>query len=350
MNKTITHLGKTFITKFYDPTSLTDEECEQIRHDYFKKPDISEVIKELEGIHSGKLFKKMITRYYVWDLMAKVRIHYNKWTLEESFACNDIIRFFHAKSKSNDKVYSVSAPYMRNIEKVTSLGARSVTGQVPNYPLKSVKEILTKYNINDNYYDYSCGWGARMLGSLATNINYYGTDPNYLLTERLCELSDLYKRVNNRNTVTDIHAHGSEVFVPEWENTMGIAFSSPPYFALEDYGIGDQSVSEGITYDDWLNGYWKGTVQNIHKYLIDEGAFLVNINDYDKFPLVADTRRIAEENGFVMVDTEQLVNAKRVNDSGNLNDNDEDIMVFRKKGFEHIKVPDRTTFSALFDF
>jgi hypothetical protein len=350
MYKTITHLGKSLKTQHYNPTSLSDEDCEKIRNDYFKKPNISKVITELKGIHRGKLAKKNITRYYVWDIMAKVRIHYNKWTVEEAFDCNDVIRVFHDKVQRNPKLFRISDSLDDNIEKALSLGGKGIASQVPNYPLSSVKEILTKYNINDNYYDYSCGWGVRMLGSLATNVNYYGTDPNYLLTEQLVEMGELYKMANKITTGMNIRTQGSEVFIPEWVNTMGIAFSSPPYFGLEDYGVGDQSVKEGVTYDDWLNGYWRWTVENIHKYLIDEGVFLVNINDYANFELVADTRRIAEENGFVMVDTEILVNITRVSNTDTAAHNDEDIMVFRKKGFENVELPDRTVCNSLFDW
>ena len=111
-----------------------------------------------------------------------------------------------------------------------------------------------------------------------------------------------------------------------------MAFSSPPYFNLEDYKVGNQSWKEGLSYQEWLDGYMTQTIKNIHTYLIDDGYFLMNINNFKEFDLVRDVRTIAENNGFTYVTTETLNNIKRCNMFGDLNDNSEGIMVFRKKG------------------
>ena len=58
----------------------------------------------------------------------------------------------------------------------------------------------------------------------------------------------------------------------------------------------------------------------------------MNINNFKEFDLVRDVRTIAENNGFTYVTTETLNNIKRCNMFGDLNDNSEGIMVFRKKG------------------
>ena len=59
----------------------------------------------------------------------------------------------------------------------------------PNYPINNIDYILSKYNVNNNWYDYSCGWGARLTGALKNKVNYFGTDPNYLLVDRLKQLA-----------------------------------------------------------------------------------------------------------------------------------------------------------------
>lgn len=58
-----------------------------------------------------------------------------------------------------------------------------------NYPINNIDYILSKYNVNNNWYDYSCGWGARLTGALKNKVNYFGTDPNYLLVDRLKQLA-----------------------------------------------------------------------------------------------------------------------------------------------------------------
>jgi len=104
--------------------------------------------------------------------------------------------------------------------------------------MATARNIIKKYNINDNWYDFSCGWGVRLLCAMSEKVNYFGTDPNYLLTDQLNLLVSDYKANIGLTTLTDIRTQGSQEFIPEWENTMGLAFSSPPYFDLEDYVVG----------------------------------------------------------------------------------------------------------------
>ena len=169
-----------------------------------------------------------------------------------------------------------------------------------------------------------------MLGALRNRVNYFGTDPNYLLTDRLNTLSKDYKQINNVDTITDIRTQGSEEFIPAWENRMGVAFSSPPYFGLEDYKVGNQSYKNNTTYQEWKDTYLTNTIKNIYRYLINDGTLLININNYKNFDLVEDTKKICEENGFKLVDTLKLDNIKRVKSTQGFNDNSEGIFVFKK--------------------
>jgi len=102
-----------------------------------------------------------------------------------------------------------------------AIGSGRTCLKVSNYPLSSVRHILDNYNVNNNYYDYSCGWGVRMLGSLAEGVNYFGTDPNFVLTERLTTMGSLYNKYITPSQF-DIRTQGSEIFIPEWENKMGL--------------------------------------------------------------------------------------------------------------------------------
>ena len=229
----------------------------------------------------------------------------------------------------------------KKIETAFRLCGFKTASKPSNFPLKTVDQILAEYNVNDNYYDFSCGWGTRLLGALKNRINYYGTDPNYILCERLRQMGNDYKTACNTDTVVDIKSQGSEIFIPELENKIGLAFSSPPYYNLEDYRIGNQSWSEGVSYEDWKDGYLRDTISNIYKYLIDDGYFAININNFNKYndyDLVGDTVKIAQELGFELEDIHTLKNIKRCHghvqwDKGECgwNDNDEKIFVFKKK-------------------
>lgn len=195
-----------------------------------------------------------------------------------------------------------------------------------NFPLRAAYDIIKKYNINNNYYDFSCGWGSRLLGGLKVGVNYYGTDPNYLLVDRLNDLASQYKEcleafannkpsnhthLNELGKITDIRSVGSEVFISEWENMMGLAFSSPPYFMLEDYKVGNQSYKPGTSYESWKTGYLNYTIKNIYKYLISGGYFVINVKNFDKYDLVDDVKSIAYDNGFEYLESFTLKNISR---------------------------------------
>ena len=76
--------------------------------------------------------------------------------------------------------------------------------------------------------------------------------------------------------------------------------------------------------------YLKPTFENIYKYLIDDGYFLLNINNFDKFKLAEDSIKIAQEVGFHLIGYHTLENIKRCKSSGGFNDNSEKIFVFNK--------------------
>lgn len=330
----ISYLGKVYNTNIHK--DLTDEEYESVKKEYYTKPDFKDVQSQFIKIDNGGVKSNLVTNYYVKDLMAKVRVYFNNWTIEEALNYKPLIEFFAGKSSDNKKVYPDTMSLGSKVETAFRLCGFKTASKPSNFPIKTVDEILSQYNVNGNYYDYSCGWGSRLLSSLKNNVNYYGTDPNYILCDRLNSMAADYKDTCKKEVQVDIRSHGSEIFIPEWENTIGVAFSSPPYYNLEDYQIGEQSYKAGVTYESWLNNYMKPTIENIKKYLIKDGFFIINIKNFDKYKLVEDVVTIAEEAGFQIVNVHTLKNIKRChghvswNGECGWNDNDERIIVFKK--------------------
>ena len=351
MKYTISYKGKVLVTEHHK--DLTDDKFCELRKAYYEKPNIEDVKNQMLSIWAGGTKNNLITAYYVKDLMVKTHIYYDKWTVEDVFEYKPLLEWAWGKIHKNRKLFPESNSDITNLEKVLQLGGKGVATKPTNFPIKTVDYVLQNYNINNNWYDFSCGWGARLTGALKHRVNYFGTDPNYVLVERLQSLAQTYKETTFSGGAVDIRAHGSEQFVPEWENRMGLAFSSPPYFLLEDYKVGNQSYKPGMLYSDWISSYLEPTLHNIHRYLIDTGILIVNINDFDVYNLTEDTVRTAERCGFEFVDKITLENISRVNgtmsDDGraNLNDNNETMFVFRKAGSE-VDVSRRNT-QALFE-
>ena len=71
-------------------------------------------------------------------------------------------------------------------------------------------------------------------------------------------------------------------------------------------------------------------IDNIYKYIIANGYFLLNINNFEKFNLVGDSIKIAKEVGFILVGEHKLKNIKRCKSTSGFNDNSEKILIFKK--------------------
>jgi hypothetical protein len=271
----------------------------------------------------------LISRYYVRDLMEKTHKKHAKFSVEEVFSSKELVGFLYGKSLSNPKVYKDDVA--TNLERVCSIGGSScVWAPASNFPIYVADSIIEKYNKNNIVYDFSCGWGNRLLSALRNNVTYLGTDPNYVLVQRLKQICTDYSEATKQKTSIDIRAHGSEELVGDWIGTVGLAFSSPPYYDEEDYIIGNQSYKPGVSYQEWLDGYLRKTIENIYQYLIPDGVFCINVKNIRKYALEHDTREIAESCGFEMFGTEILKNNLRCHPNLGLVDNSEKIMCFKK--------------------
>ena len=156
--KTITYKGLSMNTNYEE--ELTQEQFEQLRKQYYAKPNKADVIDEIANLVSQNGTKNsLITDYYVKDLMAKVGSYDSKWCIEDVFEYKPLLDVFYARTLTNKKVF-YSDDLLTNIETAIRLGGAGICRKVGNYPIKSVDEIFKRYNVNNNYYDMSCGWGG----------------------------------------------------------------------------------------------------------------------------------------------------------------------------------------------
>ena len=101
-----------------------------------------------------------------------------------------------------------------------------------------------------------------------------------------------------------------------------------------------------MSYQDWLDKYAKPTIYNIYLYLKDSGIYAVNIKDifFDKkvYALEKDFVEMSQQAGFELIEIRNLENIKRTfgsvhwekHTSGISDKADENIYVFKKKGFD----------------
>ena len=341
VNNNITYLGKTFKTSLSKP--LTDDEYKEIVDYVNTFPSKEQAKEELVKIKNGGLKMSNITGHYFLKLMYDGRNGQDAWSVNEALQNKKIMEYFNAKISVNDKVFPKEIPLGERILTAFRLCGIRCCRKLPQFPLKTINCLLKKYTKpGDNYYDFSCGWGVRALSALVNNVNYFGTDPNSKLVEKILEMKKDYDEVNNTNHNFDIRPIGSEIYIPEWENKMDFVFTSPPYFALEIYKSENQSYKDGMQYEEWLESYLKPTVCNIYKYLKDDGHFGINVKDFyfDKkyYSLEDDTVNMILSQGFELVNIHMLKNIARTYGSvhwekhttGISDKADEKIFIFKK--------------------
>ena len=159
-----------------------------------------------------------------------------------------------------------------------------VTGEnVTNFKAQNAKAIVEHLCpvLWGNIYDYSAGYGGRLLGITSSNMryNYIGIDPN---TETIKYLNYLNNCIEEAVGIKgEIIQSVSEEYQP---NDIDLAFSSPPYFNLEKYS--DEKTQCMVRYrtlNEWFSGYAEPTIKNIYKGLNKDGIFATNIADYKTY-------------------------------------------------------------------
>ena len=159
-----------------------------------------------------------------------------------------------------------------------------VTGEnVTNFKAQNARAIVEHLCpvLWGRVYDYSAGYGGRLLGISGSNMryNYIGVDPNTETVKYLNYLNSLIKEAVGVSN--EIVCSTSEEYQPE---EVDCAFSSPPYFNLEKYT--DEETQCMVRYgslDSWFEGYVEPTLQNIYRGLNNDGIFATNIADYKTY-------------------------------------------------------------------
>lgn len=204
-----------------------------------------------------------------------------------------------------------------------------------NFPPMKAKTIYEKYCKKDGIiYDFSCGFGGRMLGALSSknNYKYIGVEPNTETYRSLHKLGKAIEKTTNTTGRYSVQCKGSEDV-----HGVGIAdfaFSSPPYFALEKYCDEDtQCYIKYPTLDEWFEGYVRPTIRGIYNILKDDRHYAVNIADFNvgkkRIEFVDRWIEISKEEGFIFEDVIPMKLETR-RGHGHAGDKKEGVYVFYK--------------------
>lgn len=317
------------------------------RNEIFKKYSDEELIKDCNNfVNGGGRLIKFLNHFFEELIFESSTSRGQYYSPMDALKDDEYIKWIIEYTESKPKFYTGNQ--VANIKSFFRNGGRK-GGKVANFPPKVARDIYLKY-FNDiteplNCLDTSSGFGSRMSAVLLSGNNYYSTDPNPKLHEKLFECA---KWLNNNgfikeNQHCELVKQGSEIFIEEWENIMDVSFTSPPYFNLEKYCDDNSASTENYNnYELWLENFAKPTIDNTYKYLKIGGYAMINIKNMTngkKLNLFDDWLELFKQHdGFELVEIFNMEQtSKKVvglyanyDTSKAKNQNIEPVMVFRK--------------------
>ena len=164
------------------------------RDNIFKKYTEDELVNQLNEFvnqehdlsdisNKGKSYNKIINQF-LEEVIYSARKSKVKYSPVDSLNDDALLTRIINYIESKPRFFSDTNPII-NLKRFYS-GACKIAPKVANFSPNAACKIYERLcpKKNANIYDYSCGFGARMLGCICSknNYNYFGTDPN----ERLC--------------------------------------------------------------------------------------------------------------------------------------------------------------------
>jgi hypothetical protein len=187
-----------------------------------------------------------------------------------------------------------STPYVSEIRRtlVLSGGLASVT----KYRAGMAKYIVERYSAK-TVLDPCIGWGGRMLGALATNATYIGCEPDPNTFRGLQGiLQDIEKPAQ-------LYNRPAEDIVPTLDSvSVDMILTSPPYYTLEIYTAGEQSVKDNMSWETWVTNWLRPLVLECIRVLKPNGTSCWSVKNF-KYPLADVVRDIHIEKGFVCIES-----------------------------------------------
>ena len=135
------------------------------------------------------------------------------------------------------------------------------------YQSSVAKWVVESFCESNSVYDYSAGWGDRMIGTVSTGRSYVGVDTNKELCVELNNLSSwLLKNVTSSKIMIENKDAAS------LDREISFAYSCPPY--------GNQEKYVGSDYRDdknWLEKFMIPVIQSCSKNLKQGGKFVCHL-------------------------------------------------------------------------
>ena len=194
-----------------------------------------------------------------------------------------------------------STPYRSELRRMLIMTGG--LGNVTKYRTVTAKAI-TAYFGAKRVLDPCIGWGGRMLGCLAAGADYVGCEPDPKTVAGLKGiLDDLPADVRSKATVLDVPAEQGLLGL---EGPFDLVLTSPPYFHLEQYTGGPQSIQTHPTWNAWSEDWLKPLILKCLALLKPDGVSCWSVKNFKsnkQYPLADLVKRIHQDAGWSLVKT-----------------------------------------------
>jgi len=249
------------------------------------------------GLINGSSIYNKVSNYFHQDLRLNCGSYGFKAPKDvwENGTAKDIWKCLGPIWRGINKVFPVKVKELDGTETEKLLGG-SLTAKciieafrLQTYIATQFKPVVAKaiYDITNakTVLDTSCGWGDRLAGFFASDAEeYYGCDPNPNTYQRYTEQASRYNKFLSKPKKVTIWRCGAEDLPYHKLPEIDCAFTSPPYFATEEYNRGgeheeDQSWHKFNEYDNWRDSFYLPVAEKTMNSLSNGGWMFVNIMD-----------------------------------------------------------------------
>lgn len=123
--------------------------------------------------------------------------------------------------------------------------------------------------------DFSSGWGDRLIGAMASDVEYVGIDPNECLHPNYQKMIKFFGKSPKKYLL--IRDRIETVKLPK--RKYDLVFTSPPYFDLESYSKNDMYLDNE---KDWFDKFLKIALKKCFDVLQKNGHMTININQKNR--------------------------------------------------------------------
>jgi hypothetical protein len=123
--------------------------------------------------------------------------------------------------------------------------------------------------------DFTMGWGGRLVGACARNIEaYYGIDKNHHLEKPYFNMKKAIQDLDNVNT--EIHLLFQDALEVDYSKmNYDTVLTSPPYYDIEVYRSNTNTLYK--TKEEWNIKFYKPLFQKTFTHLREGGHYCLNV-------------------------------------------------------------------------